>query len=704
MGHSTGVRGASSSAPPPMAGAGEQGVLLATPPAAQRQVRVPGVERPVARVVLDTVVPHLDRAFDYALRPEIDRAAQPGTRVIVRFGGQEMRGWIWSRATTTSHLGPLAPVRRVVSDLPVLPDASRRLIEAVAARGAGTRADAARLAVPPRHATTEDSMRHQPPAALPTWRRPSAEGTWEAYEGGSELLADLARGGSPRAAWCALPPVEGVSASWIRCVAVAVQASLASGRGAVVLVATTDRAEAVAATMRRLLDEEDVVVLSAEHGPARRYRAFLKLLLGRARVVVGTRAAAFAPVHRLGLAVIWDDGDHRLDERHAPYLHARTVLELRSSLEGAGLILAGHSRSVEAQCLVERGWCQDLVAPRDLRRATVPRVIVPGAPELDAEGASGGARIPSLAHRLLHRALAAGPALIQVPRSGYAPVVACQSCRRAAHCAHCSGPLAMTAQGRTGCRWCARPAASWSCPNCGATALRMVRVGSARTGEELGRAFPNTPVVVSGAREGHGVLSTVDASPRLVVATPGAEPVAEGGYGAVLLLDGGALSARPELGATGEALRCWTNAAVLCAPGGTVLLLGSPDLRTSQALVRWDHAGFARQELGEREELHLPPAWRAARLDGPPRAVEALLAHARQKGYETLGPVAVAPVTAPQADREREAPAVPMSRALVRCPWEQGEELARMLRLSTRERSVRRDEAVRIELDPAFLW
>ncbi|BDA65568.1 primosomal protein N' [Actinomyces capricornis] len=701
MGHSTGVHDASSSAPPPGTGPGEQGVLLAAPPAAQRQVGVPGVELPVARVVLDTVVPHLDRTFDYALTPELDQAAQPGTRVIVRFGGQEMRGWIWSRSATTTHLGALSPVRRVVSDLPVLPDATRRLIEAVAARGAGTRADVARLAVPPRHATTEDSMRHQPPAALPTWRRPSPEGTWEAYKGGPELLTDLARGGSPRAAWCALPPVEGVSASWIHCVAVAAQAVLASGRGVLVLVATTERAEAVAATMRRLLDEEDVVVLSAEHGPARRYRAFLKLLLGRARVVVGTRAAAFAPVHRLGLAVIWDDGDHRLDERHAPYLHARTVLELRSSLEGAGLILAGYSRSVETQGLVERGVCQDLEAPRELRRAAAARVVIPAA-ELDAEGASGGARIPSLAHRLLRRTLSTGPALIQVPRSGYAPVVACQACRRAARCAHCSGPLAMTAQKRAGCRWCARPAASWACPHCGGTVLRMVRVGSARTGEELGRAFPNTPVVVSGAREGHGVLRTVDASPRLVVATPGAEPVAEGGYGAVLILDGGVLSGRPELGATSEALRCWTNAAALCARGGTVMLLGLPDPRTSQALLNWNHALFARRELAEREELHLPPAWRTARLDGPPRAVEALLAHARQEGYETLGPVSVAPAAGPQADRE--APSVSMSRALVRCPWEQGDELARALRLFTRERSVRRDEAVRIELDPTFLW
>ncbi len=98
----------------------------------------------------------------------------------------------------------------------------------------------------------------------------------------------------------------------------------------------------------------------------------------------------------------------------------------------------------------------------------------------------------------------------------------------------------------------------------------MATVGSTRTGEELGRAFPGVPVVVSGARETHGVIDEVDDAPRLVVATPGAEPVAEGGYRAVLLLDGAALSSRPDLGAAGEALRQWSNAVVLAAPSARV--------------------------------------------------------------------------------------------------------------------------------------
>ena len=87
----------------------------------------------------------------------------------------------------------------------------------------------------------------------------------------------------------------------------------------------------------------------------------------------------------------------------------------------------------------------------------------------------------------------------------------------------------------------------------------------------------------------------------------------------------------------------------------------------AQALVRWDHAGFARRELIERAELHLPPAWRVARLDGPVRGVESLLAQAEADGFEVLGPVAPPPVHGQVAPSG--------TRALVRSPLTRGRAL-----------------------------
>jgi primosomal protein N' (replication factor Y) len=87
-------------------------------------------------------------------------------------------------------------------------------------------------------------------------------------------------------------------------------------------------------------------------------------------------------------------------------------------------------------------------------------------------------------------------------------------------------------------------AADWTCARCGSGQLRALVTGAARTAEELGRAFPGVPVRTSG---GQHVLASVPAEPALVIATPGAEPVAPDGYAAALLLDGWALLGRPSL-------------------------------------------------------------------------------------------------------------------------------------------------------------
>ncbi|MZE80235.1 primosome assembly protein PriA, partial [Streptomyces sp. SID5475] len=100
----------------------------------------------------------------------------------------------------------------------------------------------------------------------------------------------------------------------------------------------------------------------------------------------------------------------------------------------------------------------------------------------------------------------------------------------------------------------------WHCPECGGARLRGQVFGARRTAEELGRAFPAVPVRTSGRDH---VLDTVPDAPALVVSTPGAEPVAEGGYAAALLLDGWAMLGRPDLRAGEETLRRWLGAAAL---------------------------------------------------------------------------------------------------------------------------------------------
>jgi primosomal protein N' (replication factor Y) len=246
--------------------------------------------------------------------------------------------------------------------------------------------------------------------------------------------------------------------------------------------------------------------------------------------------------------------------------------------------------------------------------------------------------------------------------------------------------------------------AAWSCPACGDTRLRASVTGDRRTAEELGRAFPGVPLRTSGRDE---VLATVPGEPVLVVATPGAEPVADGGYGAVLLLDGWALLGRPDLRAGEETLRRWANAAALARPGptgGRVVVVADEGLAPVQALVRWDPAWFVAREADDRSELGFPPASRMAAVDGPASVLGAFLEAARlPPTADVLGPV---PLPARPADRpapEAGDDAV-RERLLLRVPWQQGRELATALHAAKGVLDARTAAAgLRVQLDPLTL-
>lgn len=668
---------------------GDQGALLPAPTTLLRQVHgaeAGGVEEPVARVTLDLVLPHLDRAFDYLVTPEQDAAALAGTRVSVRFAGKERSGFVLERATTTEHPGRLAPLRRVVSDLPILTPEVAALCRRVAHRYAGSLMDVARLAVPPRHATTERTVRESA-AEVRTGQTASwlgIAGEWEPYPAGSAFLRRLAEGQAPRAVWDALP------GDWSAALAQAAAATLASGRGVLVVVPTAAQVAAVSDAITAHLPAEPVAVLQAEDGPSRRYRSFVRTLLGHARIVVGTRSAAFAPLPHLGLLVCWDDGSDLLAEPRAPYPHAREVLALRAEAAGSGLLVGGLARTVETTGWVARGWAQPLRAPRATVRELTPRVAAPTAVDLASAGAAAAARIPPQAWRLVKDSLEQGPVLVQVPRAGYLPAVACATCREEARCRSCHGPLQLGGRhGLPTCAWCGRTDRSWHCPTCGGPQLRAVRTGSGRTAEELGRSFPNVPVLLSGARADHGIIENVDERARIVVATPGAEPHAVGGYRCALLLDAATSSAGTTLGASVAAMRRWLSAAALVQAGpdgGRVMLLGDAPQTTAQALVRWDPAGLAERELAERVELSLPPAVRVAAVSGDPASLRAYLRDLRlPPGGEVLGPVPV--------DDEQH-------RAVVRAPLAHGWELTTALHAAAALRSAHRDAAaVRIQVD-----
>ena len=607
----------------------------------------------VAAVLVDTGLAHLDRAFEYTIPEDLVDSVAPGVRVKVRFAGRDLSGFVVDLRDEAEHPGRLPPLRRVVSTEAGLTPTVLAAAQQVARDYAGITGDVLRLAVPPRHARAEKALPIEPPDTAEVSEVPDAGDStaWLRYPAGPALLRRLEAGESPWAAWTALPDAGSGTGSavvsgddWPAAFADAAAATVRSGRGVILLAPDHRDVARLDAAVTGRLGPGRHVLLTADQGPQARYTAFLKVLRGHVPVAIGTRAAAWAPVHDLGLIAWWDDGDDLWEEPRAPYPNLRDIAAARARTEDAALLAGGFGRSVAIQSWIETGVVKEVAAVRETVRTVAPRVFIAGDEhERDLDPVVARARIPGLAWRTAKAALARGPVLIQVPRRGYVPSLACQHCRRRAQCRHCGGTLGLTErEGMLQCRLCLERETSFRCPQCNGRSVRALVIGARRTAEELGRAFAGVPVHTSGAST---VLATVEAEPSLVIATPGAEPVAEGGYAAALLLDAWATLDRPSIDAGVEALRRWLGAAALvrsAADGGQVVLCGASTdapVPAVEALSRWDPGWLASRELADRRELALPPAGVMALVTGERRSVTAVAEGELPGGVLALGPV-----------------------------------------------------------------
>ena len=579
--------------------------------------------RRVARVLLDSPLPQLDRLFDYAIPDELAAHAQPGVRVRVplRTAGRVVDGYLVETIEGDDGERPLSDLDSVVSPVPVLPASLYALARRAADRAAGSASDILRLAIPKRMVRAEKAALAAGSPTAPVVAaeaRAAAEEALAAYPG-----LESAIDAGERLALEAPPyPTRTTSGqnvgTWAVLMAAAAARMLSLGRSAIIAVPDHRDQDQIALALADLVAPDAVVAVDARQSTPARYTAFLRTLSGVPCIVIGNRSAVYAPAHDVGLLMIWDDGDPLLGEPLAPGVHARDAALIRRELDGGSLVFVGHTRTTDVERLVALGWVRDLPAAR----RTSPRVVLSAV----REGESRSARVPSSAFAAARAALEHGPVLVQVARPGYAPTLVCARCRHPARCVHCGGPLHARAHGSVPvCGWCGRRAGDWACSECAATSVRMASSGSERTADELGRAFAGVRVIVA---DGEHPVMRVDSRPALVVATRGAEPIAEGGYRAVILLDGDRMLQAEELRIGESCLRWWSNAAALAASGAPVHLVGVEG-PVARALATWTQPAYARAELAERAPLRMPPTVRVATIEGPRRGVDEAIAAVR---------------------------------------------------------------------------
>jgi primosomal protein N' (replication factor Y) (superfamily II helicase) len=612
----------------------------------------------IAKVVLDSPLPQLDRLFDYAVPAELSELAQPGVRVTVplRSAGRVVNGFIVELADSAGYQGTLSDIESVVSPIPVLTPEVWTLARKASERAAGNAIDIVRLAVPARQLRIEKTYVATPETA-------DAEAiVAPPIAGYRDGVIESGIAERSRMAVDAIPGVAEVSdgvwvGKWAVTVAAAAALTLSRGETAIIAVPDYRDLEQLAAALGAIIPVERIIRVDAKQPNPSRYREFLRSLEVGPYVIIGNRSAVYSPAVNLGLIVIWDDGDPLHSEPLSPYVHSRDAALLRQEQQDCALIFIGNTRSTEVERLSVIGWANS-ISPVP---ALLPRII-PTAQQESTDRLAAQARIPPTAWREATKALETGPVLVQVSRPGYAPRLACADCQQGARCMVCGGPLLKKSEKATpSCAWCGALAVGWNCNNCGGEHLRLVGSGSTRTAEDLGRAFPKTRIIVADGE--HPVLS-VGAEPALVIATRGAEPIAAGGYAAVILLDGESMFARESLRVGEDCLRWWSNAAALAAVRAPVVLVGVGGA-LAIAFATWRQTDYARAEVEDRRTLRFPPAIRVATVTGSRAAVTEATDALPLERTDILGPVDVRGGTV---------------RSIVRFDYSRGAEIASLLK------------------------
>lgn len=587
----------------------------------------------VARVAIDSPLPQLDRLFDYEVAESISSAIAVGARVRVPFGrGAGLSdGFVVELVKESEFKGKLASVDELVSAASVLRPEIYQLCRAVADRQAVTIADVFKLAIPTRSVAVEKK--------------------WLAEKPGLHSEKPVGARQGERSFVFIEPRTNEHGPIWVQQLISRAISSLEAGESTILVVPDYRDQAVLLSELAKRTSTDNIVDYNSQQTNSLRYSAFLRCLSPAPAIVVGSRAALYAPVSALGEIVIWDDGDSNLQEPTSPYTNARDVALIRQSQTGVNLLFAAHARSCEAERLVEIGYLKDITLP-----FAVPKLAI----------SETNARVDSLAWQAIRRALEVGDSvLVQVASRGQSVSAYCAGCGERAKCLTCAGPLWVDSQNQPRCRWCNAHNLGFSCTACGDRGLKQGRAGATRTSAEFGKAFPGTKIIES---NGDNRLESVPAGKKIVVSTPGAEPRVEGGYGAVVLLDCNELLSRDNLRASEDAVRIWSNAIALMKSGGLSVAVGLQGF-IGQKFALWSQAELAQHEYLSRAELRFPPFIRMASLSGERELLIKVLDSLPDE-IEVLGPM---PVTTKGASADD-------WRALIRYEYSQGANLAATLK------------------------
>jgi primosomal protein N' (replication factor Y) len=533
------------------------------------------------------------RPFTY----EVPDDARVGSVVEVRFGNAKRRGLVVELGVEAPAGIVVAPVERVVEELP------QPLVELalwIADYYGSTPARALALVAPlqrkPRGERAQPGLREglegeAEPALLSDAQRHAVERVVTALDtgAGGNVLLHGATG-------------SGKTEVYLQACA----AALERGLGAIVLVPEIALTPQAVGRFRARFGER-VALLHSGLTDAERRDERLRIMSGDARVVVGARSAIFAPVHGLGLICVDEEHDPSYKQESDPRYDARTVAAKRAALEHAVAVFGSATPRPESWEALERIELGGRIAGK------LPPVRV-----VDLRREAGYPLSAPLLQALEQVVERGDKAILLLNRRGVAPALHCRACGVTIRCENCDVALVLHGDGTLRCHHCGwSEAAPELCPACRSPELARIGAGTQRLERELASAIPDLARFRLDADtvEDRGVAETLRAfAAAKGAALIGTQMVAKGhhfaGVALAAVVDADAGLGLPDFRAEERTFQLLTQLAGRSgreAPGRVLVQTFQPDSRAIELAARHDVEGFLAGELERRRELGYPP-------------------------------------------------------------------------------------------------
>jgi len=400
----------------------------------------------------------------------------------------------------------------------------------------------------------------------------------------------------------------------------AIEAALALGRGALLLVPEIALTPAVAGQFHHRFGERVAILHSAFHD-SERAQEWRRIRAGQASVVVATRSGVFAPVQNLGLIIVDEEHDGSYKQQETPRYHGRDVAVVRARNENAVIVLGSATPSLETRYNAERGKYARLVLPGRIERRPMPTVSVIDMRREFLETRKQATFSRALIDAVTERLENGEQTMLLLNRRGFSSFVACRACGERLQCVNCSVTLTYHKRDRRMlCHYCnyATPVPE-RCPKCASDYLQFIGVGSERLEQELGAFFAKARIArldrdtVGGKRDYETILAGF--RERHYDILVGTQMIAKGhdipNVTLVGIVNADLGLGLPDFRAAERTFQLLTQAAGRAGrgetPGIVLIQTINPDHYAIQCAAQQDYEKFYRKEIEFRRLMYYPP-------------------------------------------------------------------------------------------------